>query len=124
MITSYQPAIKAFSPPSPNSLAKLFLLFYSKSALRKIRENGLFSADFYEGLFTSGRLTKKNLERILDGIQPGVTELICHPGFQEDEPSTHPTWKHRWKEIEALCDPEIKNKIEQERIKLSLYPPI
>lgn len=105
---------------SINSAAKLFLIAFAKSAKRKILEHDLHTTDFFEGLFISGRLSKKNLMEALERIKPGVTELMCHPGHADEESLALYPWNYHWEEeAEALCDAEVRNAVEHLGIKLS-----
>lgn len=50
------------------------------------------------------------LVSIIETLEPGVTELGCHPGL---DPELDSTYRHeRLREVEVLCDPNIRRAIE------------
>jgi chitin disaccharide deacetylase len=61
-------------------------------------------------------ITVENLIEILRGLQPGVTELACHPGEGDDLGSLYR--EEREQEVRILCDPRVRETIERERIQL------
>jgi predicted glycoside hydrolase/deacetylase ChbG (UPF0249 family) len=53
--------------------------------------------------------TPQALLNLPDMMEPGVTELVCHPGYA-DAALTHSTYcSQREVEMRALCDPRIKD---------------
>jgi predicted glycoside hydrolase/deacetylase ChbG (UPF0249 family) len=44
--------------------------------------------------------------RLLDRVQPGITELGCHPGFGNAAPTAYRD--ERACEVEVLCDPRTR----------------
>ena len=114
------PVFSSFKRLSLNSIAKFFLVSFARAAMRKISNRNLYTTDFFEGLFISGALTKKNLHEVLEGINAGLTELMCHPGYVDNELLALYSWNYNWEnELNALCDDEIKKKIESLGIKLA-----
>lgn len=55
------------------------------------------------------------LEAILEALTPGVTELVCHPGFDDDQVDYGP---ERRTEVETLCAPHIRRLIRARSIEL------
>lgn len=107
-----------------NSFAKFFLIAFSKFAKQKIFKYNLYTTDFFEGLFNSGRLLEDEIERILNKLKPGVTELMCHPGYADKELlSLYPIGYHWEEELKALCSENIKEKINDLGIRLSFFDP-
>jgi chitin disaccharide deacetylase len=60
-----------------------------------------------------------NLIDILSRLQPGITELGCHPGEGGDVESIYRF--EREAEVEALCDPRVREAIESEGIVLRSF---
>lgn len=112
----------SWKTPSLNALAKLFLVAFARAARRKISNHGLYKTDFFEGLFISGNMLKKELLRVLDRLKPGVTELMCHPGYEDRELYTLHSWNYNWEEeLNALCDNDIKKRINKLGITLASF---
>lgn len=106
--------------PSFN-LKELFLYFLSIGSIRYLKENNIKFSNRVEGIKTAGRLNRKKLEQILSNIKEGVTELICHPGFADEEyKSNYSHWRYNPEsELESLCDPSLKNLLEDKEIVIS-----
>lgn len=109
----------AMSNISLNSFAKLFLILLSKHSRRKISKFGFNTPDHFEGLFCSGRLTKKDIIKVLDRLKAGTTELMCHPGYSDNESVRIYPWNYKWEEeLKALCDDDVKKIVEKQGIRL------
>ncbi|MGC9259051.1 MAG: carbohydrate deacetylase [Phycisphaerae bacterium] len=57
-----------------------------------------------------------NLIRLLDKLQPGITELSCHPGLDDQLNSNYRD--QRRLEVQTLCDPAVRKAINQRQIEL------
>ena len=51
----------------------------------------------------------ERLVRFLRGLPPGVTELMCHPGYADDALSVSSYCAQREVELRALCDLRVKD---------------
>jgi|YelNatPaOPRAMG01_1025707.scaffolds.fasta_scaffold34479_2 hopanoid biosynthesis associated protein HpnK len=70
--------------------AKQFLLARTLSTLascqvNEIRHAGLWRTNYLVGLSETGFLDASILERMLCSLPEGTTELMCHPGYIDDE---------------------------------------
>ena len=78
-------------------------------------------ADHVVGLLHSGALNKHRLLDILRRLPDGDTELVCHPG-QADRTARerYGHWRYDWdSELHALTDPEVREFISRESIRLT-----
>jgi chitin disaccharide deacetylase len=57
----------------------------------------------------------------LHGLQPGVTELMCHPGYFDDAIAYSRYGRQRDVERLALCAPEIVGALQEKGIQLVTY---
>ena len=83
---------------------------------------GAMQPDHFVGFAFGGKLTKANLFKVLQSLpETGTCELMCHPGHPDPQsPRAH--WGYRWQEeLEALTDPEVRQYIESNDIKLVSY---
>jgi predicted glycoside hydrolase/deacetylase ChbG (UPF0249 family) len=79
-----------------------------------LRHNNLrirYCGDFYgqttEGLSLPGAISVDALIEVLAALPPGVTELACHPGLDNDElESTYRS--ERAEEVKVLCDRRVR----------------
>lgn len=83
---------------------------------RRIR---LQPADHTTGLQYSGHLGTRRLLSLLERLQSGATEIICHPGYENDPArNRYGHWNYEWEaELEALTAPQTREKIRQLKIK-------
>ncbi len=87
-----------------------------------------FFPDFY-GQWEDGEthpewIGPENLIRMLDQeIEPGVTELSCHPGWF-DASFDSPYHRERELELRTLCDPVVRRHVEQSDLVLANYDDI
>lgn len=69
--------------------------------------------DSFCGLFDTGNFDSQSVIDHVLNVKPGITELMCHPGYVDDDLRQLPTrlLKSRAKEVDLLCSPEIKQAI-------------
>jgi predicted glycoside hydrolase/deacetylase ChbG (UPF0249 family) len=80
------------------------------------------TVDYYRGLSFSERMSSKDLMRTLASLKPGVSELICHPGY--DDRTFHMIYEDlflRERELRALKCSQIINFIKMNDIELISY---
>ena len=74
---------------------------------------------FYGFEFMMCRNKKRTLLRILDSLDDGIHELMCHPGVFEETDNIDSFYsKEREQELVALCDESVVQKISERKIKL------
>jgi predicted glycoside hydrolase/deacetylase ChbG (UPF0249 family) len=82
----------------------------------RIRYRGEFYGQCEDGTPLPDAIAVASLVRLLGGLDPGTTELGCHPGAADGLPGVYA--KERAQEVEALCHPTVAKAIEREGIKL------
>ena len=67
---------------------------------------GLVTTDYFCGIAQTGVLTREGVERLLERLPEGTTELMCHPGYADEELRGTGTrlQKSRQTELEILTD--------------------
>jgi len=65
--------------------------------------------------------TVTRLLSTIQALQPGVTELMCHPGYFDDAIAYSRYGRQRDVERQTLCSPEVAAKLRQEGIQLVTY---
>jgi predicted glycoside hydrolase/deacetylase ChbG (UPF0249 family) len=88
--------------------------------LRGVSSDVRYCGDFYGqtgegGPFPEG-IRVERLISLIEGLPPGATELACHPGRAVGGESTYRIERER--ELEALCDPQVREAIRREAISL------
>jgi chitin disaccharide deacetylase len=64
-------------------------------------------------------ITTEALVRLLEGLEEGVTELCCHPGYVDDLDSWYRL--EREQEVRSLCDPRVQEAIRRLGIRLCTF---
>ena len=82
-----------------------------------------YCGDFYGQTGTGEPLrdaiSVDGLIAILRGLEPGITELACHPG--EPDEAGAPYRDERRTEVQTLCDARVRRAIEREGIELCSF---
>jgi predicted glycoside hydrolase/deacetylase ChbG (UPF0249 family) len=91
---------------------------------REIAERaGLATADYFCGIAQTGVLTREGLERLLENLPDGTTELMCHPGYADEELRRTATrlQESRQTELQILTDTRIRKLVASRGIRLISY---
>src|SRR5207302_11395347 len=75
-----------------------------------LRRAGLGCASGFCGLTATRFLDEEAVREILSSLRYGISELMCHPGWVDDDLSRTPTRlvEQREMEFQALTSPAIK----------------
>jgi predicted glycoside hydrolase/deacetylase ChbG (UPF0249 family) len=99
------------------------LKLLARDARGKAERAGVATSDYFCGIAQTGELTKEGVARLLRSLPEGTTELMCHPGYVDEELRTTSTRLQgsREKEVGILTDPEIRNLVASQGIRLIDY---
>jgi predicted glycoside hydrolase/deacetylase ChbG (UPF0249 family) len=82
-----------------------------------------YCGDFYgqdeEGRPFPSNVSVESLMKLLRHLPEGATELCCHPGQGEIADSSY--GRERARELEALCDADVRRVLESGRIELTRF---
>jgi len=85
-----------------------------------------YCGDFYgqdaEGRFYPDLIGFDALARLVRGLDPGWTELCCHPSSECDLESTY--LRERLRELKTLCDPRLPDVLVETKVELGTFPQI
>lgn len=96
----------------------IFLMFrYSRRFVPNLR----LYADHFLGLSLTDRLEESSLCPVLLNLKSGLTELMCHPGYDDPALSAFSRLQSREAEIEALTSTAVKDIIDANEINLTTY---
>lgn len=109
-------------PPSMTKLKSLILTCFGTRARRSFLEAGISTTEHFAGALESHSLTSSTCHSIVDGLQAGTTELMCHPGYLSDDdhdviPGVAAT-QYREGQMQMLLDPSLKEHIIKQGVKL------
>ena len=106
--------------PVPKIAQGLIFTWLGRRAARQARAAGLVFNDHLFGLTNDGRMTEAYLTALVPRLQPGVTEIYCHPGLFADPELTR--WAPRYlrqEELAALLSPHLKAALAAAGVKLT-----
>jgi len=119
-----------FSMPIP-SLLRIPVRYAEVLALRSFRANfysmvaasGLRTTDGSLGLVATGSLNTSSISALLDRLQDGVWELVCHPGYNDAQLAATDTRLRasRETEMQALTADSTRRAVERNGIQLISY---
>jgi predicted glycoside hydrolase/deacetylase ChbG (UPF0249 family) len=74
-----------------------------------LRAAGVRTPDLFLDRFYGENVRFETVEDLLKQLPEGTSELMCHPGFADDELKRTSTYaQEREREVEILCDPKIR----------------
>jgi len=84
---------------------------------------GLVTTDYFCGIAQTGVLTLKGVQRLLENLPEGTTELMCHPGYADEELRRTGTrlQESRQTELQILTDTRIRKLVASRGIRLISY---
>lgn len=84
---------------------------------------GLVTTDYFCGIAQTGVLTREGVEQLLVNLPEGTTELMCHPGYADEElrSTTTRLQESRQTELQILTDSRIRKLVASEGIRLISY---
>jgi len=112
---------KEFQLPvrAPFSSNNSSLVAYTKNELDK---NGIKYPNAFVGNFTGNNVEEAHLAEILNQLEPGVTEIMSHPGFIDDDLRRISSLVDtRVTEVSSLCSVKIGNLLLENDIELSTF---
>lgn len=106
-----------------NIIYKKFILSFFEKRMRKILSaSEVVSPDHFYGFFDSGKMNESIVLQIIESLEKGTTELICHPGILEQGlTESFSFYKNCESELNALTSPRVKKLVEDKGIQLVSY---
>lgn len=78
----------------------------SPAAQAVLRARGLKTPDRFLDSFYDAGATRENLRLLIAGLEEGTSELMCHPGYADEELRSGSSYAEaRDREVAILCDP-------------------
>jgi predicted glycoside hydrolase/deacetylase ChbG (UPF0249 family) len=90
---------------------------------RIARQYELRAPDFFYGVRLTGLLDGEAVRRVIERLEDGTTELMCHPGVYDDELEGAATRlkRERQRELEALIDESVRRAVDAQAVRLINY---
>lgn len=109
----------------PEDEAERFCRLAAAARVR-MQEVSLKTTDHFRGLYLKGNLSLKRLDRTLETLPPGLTELMVHPGRAAGEKTGGPfsafSGRAREKELAVLMSGSFRRMLEKHRTCLTSFP--
>jgi predicted glycoside hydrolase/deacetylase ChbG (UPF0249 family) len=91
--------------------------------LRSCNQKVKYCGDFYGQLSNATpayeNISPGNLNKVIDNLLPGFTELACHPGINIEVTTMYKS--ERDMEVESLCNKSVKESIIKNNVKLCSF---
>ena len=99
------------------------LKLLARDARAMAERSGIATSDYFCGIAQTGVLTKAGVQKLLSCLPEGTTELMCHPGYQDDDLRKSATrlQESRQTEMEILTDKAIRKSVAELGIRLINY---
>jgi predicted glycoside hydrolase/deacetylase ChbG (UPF0249 family) len=99
------------------------LKLLARDAREMADRTGIATTDYFCGIAQTGVLTREGVERLLENLPEGTTELMCHPGYSDEELRKTATRlrESRQTELEILTDTGIRKLVASRGIRLINY---
>ena len=99
------------------------LKLLSRDARKMAERAGISTTDYFCGIAQTGVLTRDGLQKLLEVLPEGTTELMCHPGYADEELSKTRTrlQESREAELRILTDEGIRKVVATRGIRLISY---
>jgi len=99
------------------------LKLLARDAREQAGRGGISTADYFCGIAQTGEMTKEGVARLLRSLPEGTTELMCHPGYADEDLQNTATRLQgsRQMELENLTDVGIRNLVASQGIRLIDY---
>src|SRR6516164_6325457 len=84
---------------------------------------GIATSDYFCGIAQTGVLTREGVEKLLESLPDGTTELMCHPGYVDEELRKTATrlQESRQTELQILTDGSLRKLVATRGIRLISY---
>ena len=99
------------------------LKLLARDAREQAERAGIAAADYFCGIAQTGELTQEGVLRLLEILPEGTTELMCHPGYADEDLAKSATrlQASRQAELEILTNTQIRNLVASQGIRLVDY---
>jgi len=99
------------------------LKLLARDARKLADKAGIESADYFCGIAQSGVLTRECVLNLLESLPEGTTELMCHPGYLDEDLAASDTrlQNSRAAELEILTDITVRKSVASHGIRLINY---
>ena len=98
------------------------LIFLAALARRKARQRGFRTPDHFYGIVAGGGLREASLLEILQKLPAGSTEIMIHPGTDNQALAAACGWAHQFEEeLQTALSSQAKSLLKEQQITLASF---
>lgn len=98
------------------------LSLMARSHRGALKRKGILCNDHFWGMMYGGHFYESRMARILDHLEEGVTEFMCHPSADQKAMEETFHWGYEGeRELQSLMSPLVQKKIKEQGIRLISY---
>lgn len=95
------------------------LTLLARRARKFFRRQGVHTPDYFYGMLEGGNMSATKVQHMLERLRPGVTEIMVHPGADNQQLGQVYPWQYQWEaELAALTDGAVQQQIRDRDIRL------
>lgn len=96
--------------------------FVLQDAVRLMDQRSIKYPDYFLASFFGENATRRHLASLMQDLKAGTYEIMCHPGFPDSNLDRESSYSSlRKQELDILTDPEIKQLVRENEIRLHTY---
>lgn len=100
-------------------VARTGLTFLAQLAARKVKKHKLAMPEHFFGMLAGGNMREEFLSTIIDALPEGITEIMMHPGTNNEILNKDYNWNyHGQEELAAVTSDNVRHRIADRKIKL------
>ena len=100
-------------------VARTGLTFLAQLAGIKIKQNNLLKTDHFFGMLAGGNMQEEFLSKIIEKLPEGITEIMMHPGTDNELLNKSYHWNyHGQEELAAVTSDNMRHRLADRNIKL------
>ncbi|MEN6564692.1 MAG: ChbG/HpnK family deacetylase [Veillonellales bacterium] len=95
------------------------LTFLARMARKKIIRQGIAAPDHFYGMLAGGNMREEYLQNIIAQLPNETSEIMMHPGYDNNILRQAYSWNYRWQEeLAAVKSLQTKQRLEEKRVNL------
>ncbi|WP_371368773.1 Chitooligosaccharide deacetylase ChbG [Sporomusa rhizae] len=114
-----------FKPSVGRILGRSGLSVLAKAAGFKAKRAGIIIPDHFFGMLAGGNMEEQLFVEIIDNLPEGISEIMIHPGLEEESLNKLFDWGYHWQqELAAVTSQRTTECLVQRRVKLVSFEDI
>lgn len=97
------------------------MYIFERAWSRVAQEFSVLTPDYFVGFSRTGAMDEPFLAAVMESLEEGITEIMCHPGWRDTALNRVVTRLHveRESELKALCGARLRSLVAEKKIELS-----